>query len=306
MCGIVQMKKNKIKSSLINFGLKYISVDDKIVRMFLQTKPSNLKEIVILPATKIVEKRLIKKLEQQKSYGRVTNGVLNGVIVSVIRSLVGCPNTSVTLESLKRCSVKAIVRVDFCGGVSLDDIPISIGDILVPNMTYCGDGTCPQYIMKYPELHDQLNSIPNPNPKIQELKSGNQSVYITEPNKQLKDILINEGTTIIPRRIKEVDFWTTDALFCENELFINSLKSISVQGIDMENSIFFLFSKLFNIKVASILSVSDLPGHPKYDLFNSNTLHPDMETGIENAIKITIASLPKIKSLLITQKNQVP
>lgn len=266
--------------------------------MFLQTKPSNLNEIVVLPATKIVEKRLIKKLEQKKRNGRVTNGLLNGVTVSIIRSLVGCPNTSVTLESLKRCNVKAIIRVDFCGGIALDDKPISIGDVLIPKITCCGDGTCPQYIMKYPELPDLLGSISNPNPRIQELKSGNQSVYISEPNNQLKDILINEGTILIPNRIKEVDFWTTDALFCENELFIDSLKSINVQGIDMENSIFFLLSKLFNIKAASILSVSDLPGHPKYDLFNSNTLHPDMETGIENAIKITIASLPKIKALL--------
>ena len=182
------MKKNKIKTNLINIGLKYISVDDKIVRMFLQTKRSNLNEIVVLPATKIVEKRLINKLEQKKSYGRVTNGVLNGVIVSIIRSLVGCPNTSVTLEGLKRCNVKAIVRVDFCGGVALDDKTISVGDVLVPKITYCGDGTCPQYIMKYPELYDQLNSIPNPNPRIQELKSGNQAVFISEPNEQLKNI----------------------------------------------------------------------------------------------------------------------
>ena len=241
------MKKNKIKSNLINFGLRYISVDDKIVRMFLQTKPSNLNEIVVLPATKIVEKRLINKMEQKKRHGRVTNGVLNGVNLSLIRSLVGCPNTSVTLESLKRCNVKAIVRVDFCGGVALDDNPISVGDVLVSKVSYCGDGTCPQYIMKYPELKDQIGSIPNPNPIIQELKSGNQSVYISEPDNQLKDLLINEGNMMIPNKIKEVDFWTTDALFCENELFIESLKSISVQGIDMENSIFFLLSKLFNI-----------------------------------------------------------
>ena len=292
------MKKNKIKTNLINFGLKYISVDDKIVRMFLQTKPSNLNEIVLLPATKIVEKRLINKLEQKKSYGRVTNGVLNGVIVSIIRSLVGCPNTSVTLEGLKRCNVKVILRVDFCGGVALDDSTVSVGDVLVPKVAYCGDGTSPQYIMKYPELHDQLSSIPNPNPKIQELKSGNQAVFISEPNEQLKNILMNEGTTLIPKRIKQVDFWTTDALFCENEIFINSLKSIGVQGIDMENSIFFLLSKLYNMKAASILSISDIPGHPQYDLFNSNVLHPDMEIGLENAIKIVLKTLPKIKSLV--------
>ena len=66
----------------------------------------------------------------------------------------------------------------------------------------------------------------------------------------------------------------------------------------MESSILFLLARLYNIKVASILSVSDLPGHPKYDLLNSNEIHPDMETGIDNAIKILINALPKIQHTL--------
>ena len=49
---------NRIKSELLNVGLKFINVDEKIVRMILETKPSNLNEIVILPAIKIVMKKL--------------------------------------------------------------------------------------------------------------------------------------------------------------------------------------------------------------------------------------------------------
>ena len=65
----------------------------------------------------------------------------------------------------------------------------------------------------------------------------------------------------------------------------------------MENSILFLLGLLYNIKTASILSVSDLPGHEMYDLFKSNVIHPDMERGINNAISILIKALPKIKNL---------
>ena len=66
----------------------------------------------------------------------------------------------------------------------------------------------------------------------------------------------------------------------------------------MESSILFLLGQLYNLKTASILSISDLPGHPQFDLLNSNEIHPDMETGIDNAIKILINALPKIQHAL--------
>jgi len=48
----------------------------------------------------------------------------------------------------------------------------------------------------------------------------------------------------------------------------------------------------------SILSVSDLPGHPNYDFLNSNEIHPDMENGIDNAIELLTKVLPKVKQLI--------
>jgi len=275
-----------------------MSIDDKIVRMFLETSSSKIKDIVILPAIRPVLNKLISHLKNKKEHGRVYNGLLNGIEVSIVRSLVGCPNAAVVIESLTRCGIKALIRVDFCGGIQGEKMPVSIGDILIPNLSYCGDGTSPQYIMKYADQLSKLKTISNPIPIIQELKSGNQNIFITKPDEELKDLLINEGVSLFPDKVKAVDFWTTDALFCETEEFIKSLKSIDVQGIDMENSIIFLLSKYYNIRAASILSISDLPGHSKYDLFNSNVIHPDMIRGIDKAIQITIQSLPKVKSLL--------
>jgi len=63
----------------------------------------------------------------------------------------------------------------------------------------------------------------------------------------------------------------------------------------MESSILFLLGQLYNLKVASILSVSDLPGDEKYDLLKSNEIHPDLDVGISNAVKILIKALPKIQ-----------
>ena len=289
---------NRIKSDLVNVGLKFMSVDEKIVRLFLETSSKSVNpDIVILPAVKFVMKKLISKLRNKRLRGRVYNGLLNGVEVSIIRSLVGCPNSATAMECLKRCNTKVVLRVDFCGGIDNENNKINVGDILIPRLAYCGDGTSPHYIIKYPELINQLESISNPISKVKDIKAGNQMVFITKPNDQLRELLFNEAQLKNLKQVKEVDFWTTDALFCETDEFINSLKSIKVSGIDMENSILFLLGKLFNIKTASILSVSDIPSS-KYDIFKSNEIHPNLEKGINNAIEMLIGSLPKIKAAL--------
>ncbi len=289
---------NKLKSELLNFGLKFINVDEKIVRMILETSSSNINEIVILPAVKMVMKKIVRKLDQKIVYGRVYNGKLNGVRVSVICSEIGCPNAAFVMECLKRCKTKVLVRVDFCGGVSTNDNSINIGDILVPHSVFCDDGTSPQYIRTYPSLINQTQSIKNPLMTSQNMILGNNNVIIAKPNELLYDILKKEALEYNRDRIKLGKLWTTDALFCENFEFMRNLQSLNISGIDMESSIVFLLGLLYNIKCASILSVSDLPGHPQYDLLHSNELHPDMERGIDNAIKILISSLPKIQSIL--------
>ncbi len=286
---------NRIKSELLNLGLKFISVDEKIVRMILETSPSNINEIVILPAVKIVMQKILKKLQNKRIYGRVYNGELNNVKVSVIRSLMGAPNCAMTVECLKRCKTKAIVRIDVCGGIVNVNYPVTVGDILIPEKAFCDEGTSPQYLRENPSLINELESIPNPMSRFQNLLTGNQTIFISQANNLLRDILLDKGKSLLPNRVNEGNIWTIDALFCETLDFIRALQTINVQAIDMESSILFLLGKLYNLKVASILSVSDLPGHPKYDLLNSNEIHPDMENGINNAIKILINSLPKIK-----------
>jgi len=287
---------NRIKSELLNLGLKFISVDEKIVRMILETSPSNINEIVILPAVKMVMQKILQKLQNKKIYGRVYNGELNNVKVSVIHSLIGAPNCAMTVESLKRCKTKIIIRVDVCGGIENYEEKIDIGDILIPELAYCDDGTSPQYIREHPSLANDLDSINTPFARFQNLFTGNQTVFISRPNLMLKDILINDGTSLFENKVKgNVNLWTTDALFCESLDFVRALQSINIHGIDMESSILFLLGSLYNLKTASILSVTDLPGDQKYDLLNSKEIHPDMENGIDNTIKILIKALPKIK-----------
>lgn len=292
---------NRIKSELLNIGLKFINVDEKIVRMILETSPSNVNEIVILPAVKIVMKKLIQKLQNKRNYGRVYNGEINNVRVSVVRSLIGAPNCAMAVEALRRCKTKIIIRIDVCGGIENEIMPINIGDVLIPNLAFCDDGTSPQYFRKNPSFVNELKSISNPMGKFQNMFTGNQTIFISKPDEKLREILFNKAISFLSDKVKLVDLWTTDALFCENLDFVRALSSINVQGVDMESSILFLLGKIYNLKTGSILSVSDLPGHPKYDLLKSNKIHPDMENGIDNAIKILINSVPQIKHELLKE-----
>ena len=286
---------NKIKSQMLNLGLKFISVDDKIVRMILETSSSNINEIVLMPAVKIVMKKLVNRLQNKIVHGRVYNGTLNGIKVSIIRSQVGCPNAALTLECLKRSKAKIVVRVDFCGGIYGENTTINIGDIVIPKSAYCGDGTSSEYLRANQTLLNQLESITNPLSTTLNLIASPQTIFISKPNEILKKLLIREARSLQPSKVIESHLWTTDALFCETYEFLRALNSIDIKAIDMESSILFLLGQLYNLKVASILSVSDLPGDPKYDLLKSNEIHPDLDVGISNAIKILIKALPEIQ-----------
>jgi uridine phosphorylase len=289
---------NKIKNQMLNLGLKFISVDEKVVRMILETSSSNINEIVLMPAVKIVMKKLVNRLQNKIVHGRVYNGTLNGIKVSVIQSQVGCPNAALALECLKRSKAKIVVRVDFCGGLNTEKNEIRIGDIVIPKSAFCGDGTSSEYIRANQTLLNRLESITNPLSTTQNLMASPQTIFISEPNKILQELLTREARSHYPNKVRESHLWTTDALFCETFEFIRALNSINIKAIDMESSILFLLGQLYNLKVASILSVSDLPGDVQYDLLKSNEIHPDMDVGLSHAIKILINALPKIQHSL--------
>jgi purine-nucleoside phosphorylase len=284
---------DKIKMELLNFGLKFISVDEKLVRLFLETKPSDINETVILPASKMVMKKLVSKIKNKRKYGKVYNGLLNDKKVSIILSHIGAPNTAIIMECLKRTKAKKVIRVDFCGGIELEEGSVQVGEIFIPKIAYCGDGTSAQYILKNSGMASQLNSIKNPLSQYQEIITGSQEIFSIGPNPELKELALTEGKDLLKDKVKEIDLWTTDALFCETFDFIKALRSINVEGIDMETSILFLLGKFYNLNTLSILSVSDIPGS-EYDITKSNQIHPDMEKGINLAIKLVETILPKI------------
>jgi len=288
----------KIKSGLLNLGLKFISIEEKLFRLFLETSPTKVNEIVILPAVKLVMEKVVKRLKNKKRHGNVYNGKLGDVEVSVIQSLMGTPYIANNLECLKFTKCKVIIRTDFCGGLNIPSRSIEPGKIIIPESAFCGDGVSPYYILKYYEELKNLEFIKNPIEGISKIKAGNERIYKISPSNELNEILLYTAGRLYSNKILTGPIWTTGALFLETDDVAKSWIKEGIIGVDMESSLLFLLGQLFNIKTASVISVSDVVGHEKYDIFKSNYIHPEIFTGIDSVIDIVIRSLQKIKNIL--------
>ena len=292
------MMVEKIKSSLLNLGLKFISIEEKLFRMFIETSPTKVNEIVILPAVKLVMEKVVKRLKNKIKHGNVYNGKLGDVEVSVIQSFIGTPYIAEKLECLKYTKCKVIIRTDFCGGLNIPGRSIEPGKIIIPESAFCGDGVSPYYILKYYEELKNLEFIKNPIEGISKIKAGNERIYKISPSNELNEILLNTAGSLYSNKILTGPIWTTGALFLETDDVAKSWIKEGIIGVDMESSLLFLLGQLFNIKTASVISVSDVVGHEKYDIFKSNYIHPEIFTGIDRTIEIVINSLKKIKNIL--------
>lgn len=289
-----------IKSTLINTGMKLISIDEKIVRMFLETSSSNVRQIVILPASKIPMKTVVKTLENKSKHGYVYNGRLNGVEVSVIQTRMGAPRTAMIMECLKRCNVKIAIRIDFCGGLvetgapELQTTGLGVGDLIVPESVFLTDGTCMQYLQKYAEVLDGLPGItPHDLPTYKSAKidycSVNGKYWSADVDRNLFAIFKPD------KRVLGDILWSTDALFCEEKDFFDIWRIYDCNSVDMESAAVYLLGRLFGIRIVSVLSISDLPDSEKYCMQTSNNFHPGLMKGLKNAFNLLLQRLPEVQ-----------
>ena len=271
---------NQIRSGIINTGLKFISVDEKIIHMFLDTGAKSIRPIVINVITKAMFTKFLDLLKNEKNYtkeGQVHNGTIQGIPISVIRTEMGAPNASILMECLKRTGAKIIIRAEICGSLNPS---INIGHVFIPKDALIGDGTCPYYLRK---THQQISKI-----------SVNMELY-----QAIWKIIQEE----IPDSVKYLHtgtVWTTDALFCETTTEIKYWQDLGAEAVDMETSVMYLLSSLFQLPSISILGVTDIP-NSDYDLFETNKIHPEMGNAVSRVVQLVIRILSGINARL-TQK----
>lgn len=307
---------NKIKVGLANIALNFISVPEKLSYMFLESSARNIKPIAILPAVNTTMKLLLNKIENKRIHGLICNGTINGVEVSIIQTNMGSPNTAVIMETLKNAGCKAVIRIDFCGGLKTTkkdnkDVltGVDIGEIVIPKRVFLSDGTSLLYLQQY---RNEISSNPlihtfpviNPNDKTNTNKffqypnlDGNY--YSADCDTNLYEIIKKYYCEQYKTRDIEDIIWSSDSLFCEGPEAVNTWKHYGCNSVDMESCAVYLLGALYKIPVISILGVSDLPDCEEYDLFKVNKIHPGILTALKDAYKIMYNSLPAVKQRFV-------
>jgi nucleoside phosphorylase len=299
---------NKVKAGMANIALKFISVEEKISYMFLETFPKNIRPIVILPAVNTCMKLFLSKLENKTVHGLVVNGRLNNVDVSVIQTNMGSPGAAAIMEVLKLTQCKVAIRVDFCGGLKTTlenkqsvETGLEIGSVVIPKNVFLSDGTSLLYLQEY------ANKITN-NPMFHEnavdkaerwsYPNLHGNYWSIDCNDKIFALFKNQSGGSNQR--SRVDtLWSSDSLFCENADAMSTWKSYGCNSVDMESSAIYMLGALFNIPVISLLGVSDLSDSDEYNLFKVNKIHPGMLKSLNDVYNILLKNLPKIHAAFV-------
>ena len=276
----------RLKWAVINAGLRLLPLDKKIAFMILGTSYKNIEEKAVLTITTPIRKELIKALDAKplKRSETVMVGQVEGEKVSLIRDTLGAPSTATALEALGRSQVSCVIRCDVCATLT-EEIPV--GSLVIPDQAFLSDGCSKEYLTVYKDVAKEHPEIHiSENPEIPSVAHADKELY-QKAFAHAKDT----GLTIHTGKI-----WTTDALFCETPAQIEKWKGHGAKLLDMETSILYLLGNLMNIPVLSIMVVSDHPGSEKYDLMNSPSVSPNLETGVKTAAQFVKDLLPHLPS----------
>jgi nucleoside phosphorylase len=250
---------------------------------------------------------IVHKLKKRKIHGLVCNGILNNIEVSVIQTNMGSPGTAMIMEVLKNSNCKAVIRIDFCGGLQTTlennqsiETELDVGSVVIPKTVYLTDGTSLQYLQeneadlrnnpllqnhdknsletwKYPTLNDKYWSADSPEPIYAIFKNN-----IGEKNqRERQDIL-----------------WSSDALFVESLEAINTWRLHKCNSVDMESSAIYLLGALYNIPAISLLGVSDMADVDELNLMKLNKIHPGILQSLDDVYHLLLKCLPIVNELV--------
>lgn len=149
--------------------------------------------------------------------------------ICVTGPFLGAPYAVMLLESLIARGAHKIIVLGWCGATS---DRLAVGDIIVPAKAIVDEGTSRHY-----KKLDKALPMSFPHPDF---------------SRQAADHLIASGICI-----KEETIWTTDAIYRETRNKINHFCSLGAHAVEMECSALFSVAAYKNVKLASILVVSD-------------------------------------------------
>jgi purine-nucleoside phosphorylase len=95
-------------------------------------------DVVLLPATSVVTRRLVGLLAWRRRDGDTWRGRLAGRAVSVVNTGIGTPSAEGKIVACLGIGARVLLRVDICGGL---DPSIRIGDVIIATEAVPFDGT---------------------------------------------------------------------------------------------------------------------------------------------------------------------
>lgn len=229
------------------------------VYAILGCRPSKVERRVLLTATRIATGRAVRLLEKAERRGETFHGYYGGVAISIVHTGIGGPATAVALEALWRAGVRVVVRSDFAGAIKED---IKLGDLIVAEKAFTGDGTSSRYINE----------------------------AIVEGSRDVADVLFNSALSKGWRTHLGL-IWTTDVFFREREDLRKAAETGCI-GIDMETAAVFAVCSVYGVKCGAVMAVSDKPIEGK-DFFEC--LGRKVIDGLDHAVETALDTLSKLE-----------
>ncbi len=166
-----------------------------------------------------------------------------GKTISVIRSGIGAPQAGDTVLALGCTPCERIIFAGSVGGLQSD---IQIGDLMMPEFAYSGDGFC-RYLEADAPLKDCFLERVYPDESLSLALSRSASPLAVEAG-----VVIHTGP-----------IFSIDSILAQFRILDYFSEPLGSIGIEMETAAVFKAARLVGIQAAALLSVSDVPGIKK-------------------------------------------
>ncbi|MBD3187635.1 hypothetical protein GF325_12445 [Candidatus Bathyarchaeota archaeon] len=228
-------------------------------------------------------------------HGISYNGSLGGTRVTMIRTHIGTPATSVIMETLARIKPEIIIRMDYAGSL-VKEIPV--GSSCVVSGAIAGDGTSLHYLYARDKARDQFTRISTKESHQQATRRqiGEQVDPIMEaypvdldgcalPCDGTLHDLAHEQALKIGMDLHDTITWTTDALFLETPEKVNAWRSHGANCVDMETSLIYLLAREHGMKAIALHVISDNLITEKA-FYKLDRINPALEPGLERTLSL--------------------
>jgi uridine phosphorylase len=210
---------------------KEVHLTGKDLMGMVQLRPQDIGKYALVPGPKERLDAIVKKLQnpvKNFSFMEYTmyTGELEGTKVTAINGGRFAADTGITTEILCNAQAGTMIRIGSCGALRED---IKVGDLIVANSAYAGEGVTPYYVDKDFKMEADAGLTSS---MIEVAKASGLNVHVGK-------------------------VWSSDAILRETREVVGNAVNNGAIAVDMVSSVFLTICKLYKIPATVILAVSD-------------------------------------------------